>query len=458
MQEQRGYLNESDMERAADELDIPVSQVFSIATFYTNLKLSPEDPGEESTEEKDPFRPVEPRQERAILAGGDTAFEAVKKAVRLSPEEILAIIKDSGLRGRGGANFPTGIKWEGVAKAAGDKYVVCNGNEGDLGVFMDRAIMAAHPELVIEGMVIAAIATGAEKGILYLRENSPLAQTAIEEMLERARREGILGSSIAGVGTSFDIELRIGAGAYVSGEETALIASIEGRRAEPSLKPPFPFEKGVFGCPTLINNVETLSAVPAIILCGAEWYRSLGNDNNAGTKVLSVTGDVKRTGVVEVQMGTPLSEVIEKACGGMKDGRIFKCAVIGGPSGGVVKDPATPIDYPSVAKAGGSLGSGGITVYAEGTDMVRIAADFMAFASAESCGKCNVCRIGTVRLKEMYDLVMSGKADESILADMEEIAGDIKNYSRCGFGQTVTNPVLSTLRAYPEEYKAYLSR
>ena len=376
-----------------------------------------------------------------------------------SPDEVIAEVLASGLRGRGGAGFPTGRKWQFARAAAGDvKYVVCNADEGDPGAFMDRSLLEGTPHAIVEGMVIAAYAIGATNGIVYVRSEYPLAVRNTNTAIGQAREAGLLGERILGTDYSFDIEVREGAGAFVCGEESALIASLEGYRGMPRPRPPFPAQRGYLGKPTIINNVETLANVPLIITHGVEWYQAMGTDGSKGTKVFALAGKVNNTGLVEVPMGATLREIVFDIGGGIPDGRRFKAAQMGGPSGGCV--PAEhldmPIDYDSVQSIGAIMGSGGLIVMDDSTCMVDIARYFMEFVQSESCGKCTPCRIGTQRMLEILQRICDGKSKPGDLKELESLAQTTKTTSLCGLGQTGPNPVLSTLRHFREEYRAHV--
>ncbi len=375
------------------------------------------------------------------------------------PEDVIKCISDSGLKGRGGAGFPTGLKWSLAAKTVADvKYVCCNADEGDPGAFMDRSVLEGDPHAVLEAMAIAAYAVGACRGFIYVRAEYPIAIHRLEIAIKQARDYGLLGEDIFGTGFNFDIELRLGAGAFVCGEETALMTSIGGNRGEPRPRPPFPSEKGIFDIPTMNNNVETYANIPQIILKGAEWFASMGTENSKGTKVFALGGKIKNTGLVEIPMGTTLREIVEDIGGGVPDGKKFKAAQMGGPSGGCI--PAslidTKVDYESLAAVGAMVGSGGLIVMDEDNCMVDIAKFFLEFTVDESCGKCTPCRIGTKRLLEYLEKITSGQATMQDLEDMEALCNHIKSNSLCGLGQTAPNPVLSTLRFFRDEYVAHI--
>ncbi len=364
-------------------------------------------------------------------------------------------IKKSGLRGRGGGGFPTGLKWEIASKFKSDqKYVVCNADEGDPGAFMDRSILEGDPHSVIEAMAICGYCIGATKGLVYIRAEYPLAITRLKIAIEQARNFGLLGNDIMGSGFSFDIELRYGAGAFVCGEETALIHSMEGKRGEPTVKPPYPAEKGYLGKPTNVNNVETFASIPVIILKGSEWFASIGTERSKGTKVFALAGKINNVGLIEVPMGITLREIIYEIGGGIKDGKKFKAVQTGGPSGGCLteKHLDTPIDYDNLTAAGSMMGSGGMIVMDEDDCMVSVAKFYLDFSVEESCGKCSPCRIGNKRLHEMLEKITSGKGTVEDLDYLQNLSKVIKDTALCGLGQTSPNPVLSTLEHFYEEY------
>jgi NADH-quinone oxidoreductase subunit F len=378
----------------------------------------------------------------------------------MSREEVIGEIKLSGLRGRGGAGFPTGVKWEAGLNADGkDKYIVCNADEGDPGAFMDRSIIEGDPHTIIEGMMIGGYAIGASKGYAYIRAEYPLAVERFEAALEKAREAGLLGNNILGSGFDFDIEVRIGAGAFVCGEETALMASIEGKRGEPKQKPPFPFQKGLFRKPTIINNVETFANIPPIILKGSQWFAGFGTEKSKGTKVFALAGDVINTGLVEVPMGMSLREIIFGIGGGIPKNKEFKAAQTGGPSGGcITKDGLdTPLDYDSLARMGTIMGSGGLIVMNENNCMVDVAKFFMEFVQDESCGKCLPCRAGTKAMLEILERILNGNGEPGDIELLERLSASIKDTSMCGLGQTAPNPVLSTLKNFRDEYEEHIS-
>ena len=378
---------------------------------------------------------------------------------KITPAEVIQTILDSGLRGRGGGGFPTGLKWKfAAANEADQKYVCCNADEGDPGAFMDRSILEGDPHVLIEAMTIAGYAIGANQGYVYVRAEYPIAVHRLQIAIDQAREMGLLGKDIFGSGFDFDMDIRLGAGAFVCGEETALMNSIEGMRGEPRPRPPFPAVKGLFAKPTILNNVETYANIPQIILKGAEWFASMGTEKSKGTKVFALGGKINNTGLVEIPMGTTLREVVEEIGGGIPNGKKFKAAQTGGPSGGCI--PAslidTPIDYDNLIAIGSMMGSGGLIVMDEDTCMVDIAKFFLEFTVDESCGKCTPCRVGTMRLLEMLNKITDGKATLEDLDKMEELCNYIKSASLCGLGQTAPNPVLATLRYFRDEYVAHI--
>ena len=378
--------------------------------------------------------------------------------IEMSPDEVIEIVDKSGLRGRGGAGFPTGKKWRATRDAKGDtKYVVCNADEGDPGAFMDRSILEGDPHAVLEAMEIAGYAVGAEKGYIYVRAEYPIAVQRLKIAINQAREYGILGKNIFGTNFNFDIEIRLGAGAFVCGEETALLESIEGRRGQPRVKPPYPAQSGLWGCPTLINNVETYSNIAQIILKGAEWYSSIGTANSKGTKVFALGGNVNNVGLVEVPMGTTLREIVFDIGGGIPNGREFKAAQTGGPSGGCIPKEHldTPIDYESLKEIGSMMGSGGLIVMDDTKCMVCLAKFYLQFTVSESCGKCTPCRIGTKRMLEILEKLTSGEGNEYDIYRLEKLAVNIKKASICGLGQSAPNPVISTLKYFREEFRQH---
>ena len=391
---------------------------------------------------------------------GTNGYEALGKVLtEYTPDQVIQTILDSGLRGRGGGGFPTGLKWK-LAKGndADQKYVCCNADEGDPGAFMDRSVLEGDPHVVLEAMAIAGYAIGATQGYIYVRAEYPIAVERLEIAIEQAREYGLLGKNIFNSGFDFDVDIRLGAGAFVCGEETALMTSIEGNRGEPRPRPPFPAQKGLFQKPTILNNVETYANIPQIILHGAEWFASMGTEKSKGTKVFALGGKINNTGLVEIPMGTPLREVIDEIGGGIPNGKKFKAAQTGGPSGGCI--PAShfdiPIDYDNLISIGSMMGSGGLIVMDEDNCMVDIAKFFLEFTVDESCGKCTPCRIGTKRLHEILDKITNGQGTMEDLDKMEELCYYIKENALCGLGQTAPNPVLSTLRYFKDEYVAHV--
>ena len=387
-------------------------------------------------------------------------YQALAKCLtELTPDEVIQIVKDSGLRGRGGGGFPTGLKWSFTAKNSADqKYVVCNADEGDPGAFMDRSVLEGDPHCIVEAMTICGYATGATEGYVYVRAEYPIAVHRLDVAIKEAREAGLLGKNIFNSGFDFDLHIRLGAGAFVCGEETALMTSIEGNRGEPRPRPPYPAVKGLFGKPTTENNVETFANIPQIILHGAEFFNSMGTEKSSGTKVFALGGKINNTGLVEIPMGTTLREIIEDIGGGIPNGKKFKAAQTGGPSGGCI--PAslmdTPIDYDNLTAIGCMMGSGGLIVMDEDNCMVDIAKFFLDFTVDESCGKCTPCRIGTKRMRELLEKITDGKATLEDLDELESLAHYIKDNSLCGLGQTAPNPVLATLRFFKDEYIAHI--
>ena len=382
-----------------------------------------------------------------------------KVLTEMTPQEVIDLVLASGLRGRGGAGFPTGRKWQFARNNDADqKYACCNADEGDPGAFMDRSVLEGDPHSVLEAMAIAGYAIGASQGYIYIRAEYPIAVKRLQIAIKQAREYGLLGKNIFDSGFDFDIDIRLGAGAFVCGEETALMTSIEGKRGEPRVRPPFPAVKGLFGKPTVLNNVETYANIPQIILKGADWFRSIGTEKSPGTKVFALGGKITNTGLVEVPMGTTLREVVEEIGGGVPNGHTFKAAQTGGPSGGCI--PAklidTPIDYDNLIAIGSMMGSGGLIVMDETTCMVDIAKFFLEFTVDESCGKCTPCRVGTKRLLEILNKITSGNGTLEDIDKMEELCYYIKENSLCGLGQTAPNPVLSTLKYYRDEYEAHV--
>ncbi len=472
----------------------PVMIVYPDGTFYSMVK--PEDIPEIVDEHLLKGRPVarleyhEAGEKEAVSSLAETKFYSKQKRVALrncgvinpenieeyiardgyaalgkaltemTPEGVIQTVLDSGLRGRGGGGFPTGRKWDLARKLVqgGQKYVACNADEGDPGAFMDRSILEGDPHALIEAMAIAGYAIGATEGYVYVRAEYPIAVQRLQIAIDQAREYGLLGKDIFGTGFEFDMFIRLGAGAFVCGEETALMTSIEGNRGEPRPRPPFPAEKGLFGKPTVLNNVETYANIPQIILNGADWFASMGTEKSKGTKVFALGGKITNTGLVEIPMGTTLREVIEEIGGGIPNGKKFKAAQTGGPSGGCI--PAhlidTPIDYDNLIALGSMMGSGGLIVMDEDNCMVDIARFFLDFTVDESCGKCTPCRIGTKRMLEILDKIIAGKGELEDIDRLEELAQYIKAGSLCGLGQTAPNPVLSTLQYFRDEYIAHV--
>ena len=390
------------------------------------------------------------------------AFDGYRALARvlleMDSDEVIDIITKSGLRGRGGAGFPTGKKWRSTADSKGDvKYVVCNADEGDPGAFMDRSILEGDPHAVLEAMEIAGFAIGAQKGFIYVRAEYPIAVQRLKIAIEQARNYGILGKNIFGTDFSFDIEIRLGAGAFVCGEETALLESIEGKRGQPRVKPPYPAQVGLWGKPTLINNVETYANIAQIILKGPEWYSSIGTENSKGTKVFALGGNVNNVGLVEVPMGTTLREIVYDIGGGIPNGRDFKAAQTGGPSGGCIPKEHldTPIDYESLKQIGSMMGSGGLIVMDDTKCMVCLAKFYLQFTVSESCGKCTPCRIGTKRMLEILERLCSGEGEEYDIYRLEKLAVNIQKSSICGLGQSAPNPVISTLKYFRDEFRQH---
>jgi len=377
----------------------------------------------------------------------------------MTPKDVVEAMVRCGLRGRGGAGFPTGLKWGTVAKSPGaKKYVICNADEGDPGAFMDRSVLESDPHSVLEGMAIAAYAVGADQGFIYVRAEYPLAISRLQIAIKQAKQLGLLGAGVFESPFHFNIDIRIGAGAFVCGEETALMASVEGKRGAPRPRPPYPAESGLFGCPTLINNVETFANVPPIYRNGADWFAGIGTETSKGTKVFALAGKIKNTGLLEVPMGTTLRTIVEEMGGGAPDGGTIKAVQTGGPSGGCI--PAqhldTPVDYESLGKLGSIMGSGGMIVMDQSTNMVEIARFFMEFCMDESCGKCIPCRAGTVQMHHLLDKIANRKATARDLATLEELCDMVKHTSLCGLGQTAPNPTFSTLRFFRNEYEELL--
>jgi len=397
------------------------------------------------------------RIEDYIAVGGYQAL--IKALTEMSPSEVIEEVTKSGLRGRGGAGYPTGLKWSTVAKANGArKFVICNADEGDPGAYMDRTILESDPHRVLEGMAIAAYAVGAQQGFIYVRAEYPLAIKRLRTAIRQAERLNLLGNNILGTTFSFSVELRIGAGAFVCGEETALMASIEGKRGTPRPRPPYPAEYGLWGYPTLINNVETFANIPPIIRNGGEWFAKIGTDRSKGTKVFALAGRVVNTGLIEVPMGITLREIVFDIGGGIPEGKRFKAVQTGGPSGGCIPEQFLdlPVDYESLTKVGSIMGSGGMVVMDETSCMVDVAKFFVEFCMSESCGKCVPCRVGTAHLYELLRRITAGEGTMRDLELLEELCDLVKSASLCGLGQTAPNPVLSTLRYFRHEYEAHI--
>ncbi|HMK55307.1 MAG TPA: NADH-quinone oxidoreductase subunit NuoF [Dissulfurispiraceae bacterium] len=397
------------------------------------------------------------RVEEYIAAGGYLAL--YKALTKMTPPEVVDQISKSGLRGRGGAGFPTGLKWSMVSKSLNStKYVICNADEGDPGAFMDRSVLESDPHRVIEGMALAAYAVGANHGFIYVRAEYPLAVKRLKIAISQAEKMGLLGYNIFNTTFSFDIKIRLGAGAFVCGEETALIASIEGRRGTPRPRPPFPAEFGLWGYPTLINNVETLANVAPIIAKGGEWFAGIGTEKSKGTKVFALAGRVKNTGLIEVPMGTLLRDIVFDIGGGIPGGGKFKAVQTGGPSGGCIPEQFLdmPVDYESLAKVGSIMGSGGMIIMDHTSCMVDVAKFFMEFCMSESCGKCVPCRVGTAQMHDILCKITEGNASEADVAMLEDLCDLVRNTSLCGLGQTSPNPVLSTMRYFKDEYMAHV--
>ena len=383
----------------------------------------------------------------------------IRVLTEMTPAEVIQEVVKSGLRGRGGAGYPTGLKWSTVSKAPGkSKFVICNADEGDPGAFMDRSVLESDPHRVLEGMLIGAYAVGASEGFIYVRAEYPLAIKRLKTAIKQAGRLGLLGSSICGTRFNFHIDLRLGAGAFVCGEETALIASVEGRRGTPRPRPPYPAQEGLFGEPTLINNVETFANIPPIVRNGGEWFASIGTEKSKGTKVFALAGRVQNTGLVEVPMGVTLREIVFEIGGGIPDGRQFKAVQTGGPSGGCLPAEVLdmPVDYESLARAGSIMGSGGMIVIDESSCMVDVAKYFMDFCMTESCGKCVPCRVGTYQMHRLLGKITNLSATPQDIAMLSELCDLLKNTSLCGLGQSAPNPVVSTMRSFAEEYRAHV--
>lgn len=400
---------------------------------------------------------IDPKEIKEYMA--KNGYLALYQALYdMTPSEVIDQITQSGLRGRGGSGYPTGLKWSTVAKMPpGQKYVICNGDEGDPGAFMDRSVLESDPHRVLEGMAIAAYAVGANQGYIYIRGEYPLAINHLETALRQARKQGLLGSQIFESPFDFRIDIRIGAGAFVCGEETALMASIEGKRGLPHPRPPYPAESGLWGCPTLINNVETFANIAPIIRNGAEWFAGIGTDKSKGTKVFSLAGKIQNTGLIEVPMGTSLRQIVEQMGGGVLDGTA-KAVQTGGPSGGCIPAHAfdTPVDYESLTRLGSIMGSGGMIVMDQATNMVEVARFFMEFCMEESCGKCVPCRAGTVQLHQLLTKICDGKARTEDLEFLNQLCEMVKETSLCGLGKSAPNPILSTLHFFKDEYLALI--
>jgi bidirectional [NiFe] hydrogenase diaphorase subunit len=388
-------------------------------------------------------------------------YSALVTAItEMTPLEIVSLMVKSGLRGRGGAGYPTGLKWSTVAKTGEQaKYVICNADEGDPGAFMDRAVLESDPHRVIEGMAIAAYAVGAQNGFIYVRAEYPLAVKHLKTAIKQAERLGLLGNNICNSRFSFHVDIRLGAGAFVCGEETALIASIEGKRGAPRPRPPYPAQEGLWNCPTLINNVETFANVAPIVRNGAEWFAAIGTEKSKGTKVFALAGRVANTGLIEVPMGITLREIILEVGGGIPDGKHYKAVQTGGPSGGCIPEQHldSPVDYESLARIGSIMGSGGMIVMDETSCMVDVAKYFMEFCASESCGKCVPCRAGTRQMLAILEKITGGEATAADLALLEELCDLVKNTSLCGLGQSAPNPVVTTLRYFRDEYDRHIS-
>jgi len=402
---------------------------------------------------------IDPERIQAYIAA--QGYQALYQVLReMTPAGVVDSVNRSGLRGRGGAGYPTGLKWATVAKAKGErKFVICNADEGDPGAFMDRSVLESDPHRVLEGMAIAAYAVGASQGYIYVRAEYPIAIKRLQTAIHQAQRLGLLGSNIFESPFDFKIDIRIGAGAYVCGEETALMASIEGKRGVPHPRPPYPAESGLWGYPTLINNVETFANIAPIIRKGADWFASIGTAKSKGTKVFALAGKIRNTGLIEVPMGTSLRQIVEQMGGGIPDGGVAKAVQTGGPSGGCIPASAfdTPVDYESLTNLGSMMGSGGMIVMDDTTNMVDVARFFMEFCMDESCGKCIPCRVGTVQLHGLLSKIREGKASFADLELLEELCDMVKNTSLCGLGQSAPNPVFSTLRYFRDEYLALIA-
>ncbi|NEV62486.1 NADH-quinone oxidoreductase subunit NuoF [Thiorhodococcus minor] len=401
---------------------------------------------------------IDPNSFKGYVAAGGYA-SLVQALSEMTPADVLREITASGLRGRGGGGYPTGLKWSTVAKMPGEqKYVICNADEGDPGAFMDRAVLESDPHRVLEGMAIAAYAVGASKAYIYVRAEYPLAVERLQNAIRKAKRAGFLGNKIADTQFSFEVEIRLGAGAFVCGEETALMASIEGLRGQPRPRPPYPAESGLWGCPTLINNVESFANIAPIVREGGDWFASIGTEKSKGTKVFALAGKIANTGLIEVPMGTTLRDIIEVIGGGIPDGKTFKAVQTGGPSGGCIPEAHLdmPVDYDSLKTLGTMMGSGGMIVMDETSSMVDVARYFMEFCMTESCGKCVPCRTGTYQMHGILDKLTKSQASRDDLALLEDLCEVVQATSLCGLGQTAPNPVLSTLRYFRQEYEEKL--
>lgn len=389
-------------------------------------------------------------------------YQAAEKVLTtMNPDDVIATIKESELRGRGGGGFPTGVKWGFCAANISDQYyIICNADEGDPGAFMDRSIIEGNPHAAIEGMIIGAYAIGATIGYIYIRAEYPLAVDRLNKALVDARGQGLLGSKIFGSDFDFTLKVKLGAGAFVCGEETALIASIEGERGMPRAKPPFPANKGLWGKPTIINNVETFANIPPILLKGAKWYSSIGSEKSKGTKVIALTGKIRNTGLIEIPMGMPLKDIIYKVGGGIEGDRLFKAVQTGGPSGGCIPQQHIdlPVDYEGLASVGSMMGSGGMVVLDETDCMVNISKFFLEFTQAESCGKCAPCRLGTKRLLEILTRIVDGEGKKGDIELLQELAEDVRDSSLCGLGMSAPNPILSTIKYFRHEYEAHINQ
>lgn len=445
------HVSASDAGEILDNLDGPPSARLYCRTdipfFQRQKKIVLENSGVIEAERIDDY----------IAASGYTSL--VKVLTEMGPADVIQEITKSGLRGRGGAGYPTGLKWSTVAKAGGrQKYVICNADEGDPGAFMDRSVLESDPHRVLEGMLIAAYAVGASEGFIYVRAEYPLAIQRLRMAIRQAERLGLIGSSICGTRFNFHVDLRLGAGAFVCGEETALIASVEGKRGTPRPRPPYPAQEGLFGEPTLINNVETYANVPTIIRNGGAWYAQIGTEKSKGTKVFALAGRVQNTGLVEVPMGITLRAMVFEIGGGIPEGRKFKAVQTGGPSGGCLPEEYLdmPVDYENLAKAGSIMGSGGMIVMDDSSCMVDVAKFFMDFCMSESCGKCVPCRVGTYQMHRLLDNVTKLRAAPEDLTSLSDLCDLLKSTSLCGLGQSAPNPVISTMRSFANEYKAHI--